>query len=83
MASTRDVLEGAGVVVKYAHVTDSTYVLSGKRPDGTITYQWYAVGAGSVNGIIWSYPAEMKNELHAAVTSSVNRFITGDLTVPH
>lgn len=82
-AAARAALVGAGVDITYASRTDSTYVLSGTRPDGTITYQWYAVGAGSSDGVAWSYPARMKAALDRDVTASVDTFRPGDLTSPH
>ncbi len=77
------VLRGAGVDVTYEHLTDTTYVLSGIRPDGSITYIWSAVGPGSVNSVVWSYPAGMKSDLDAAVTTSVHGFERGDLQRAH
>ena len=82
-AAARAALVGAGVDITYDSLTASTYVLSGRRPDGAITYEWYAVGAGSINGVVWNYPAAMKTSLDGDVTASVNSFFRGDLTQPH
>ena len=82
-AAARAALVGAGVDITYDSLTSSTYVLSGRRPDGTITYEWYAVGAGSINGVVWNYPAAMKTALDGDVTASVNAFMRGELAQPH
>lgn len=81
--AARAALVGADVDITYDSLTSSTYVLSGHRPDGTITYEWYAVGAGSINGVVWNYPAAMKTAIDGDVTASVNAFVRGDLAQPH
>lgn len=78
-SAARAALLGAGVDITYEHVADSTFILSGTRPDGSIAYQWFAVGQASANGVAWSYPGDMKEDLDAAVTTSVTEFARGDL----
>lgn len=78
-SAARAALVGAGVDITYENVADSTFVVSGTRPDGSIAYQWFAVGQASVNGVAWSYPGDMKEDLDAAVTTSVTDFAWGDL----
>lgn len=78
-AAARSALAGAGVDITYEHLGEATYVLSGIHPDGSISYQWFAVGQSSTNGVIWSYPADMKTALDEAVTMSVTEFGWGDL----
>ena len=58
--------------------------MSGYTNNGrTIVYQRDVVGPGSIDTLYWSYPANQKAQLDAAVTQTALTFQPGDVTTAH
>lgn len=76
--------DSQGLRVTYTRLDGRAVTVSGTASGGTaIVYIHDLVGAGSINTIRWTYPAEQKQRWDASVTYSAATFRPGDLSVSH
>jgi eukaryotic-like serine/threonine-protein kinase len=70
--------------VVYVNISGDIVTVSGYTNNGrTIVYQRDVVGPGSIDTLYWSYPANQKAQLDAAVTQTALTFQPGDVTTAH
>jgi hypothetical protein len=70
--------------VVYVNISGDIVTVSGYTNNGrTIVYQRDVVGPGSIDTLYWSYPANQKAQLDAAVTQTALTFQPGNVTTTH
>ena len=70
--------------VVYVNISGDIVTVSGYTNNGrTIVYQRDVVGPGSIDTLYWSYPANQKAQLDAAVTQTALAFQPGNVTTAH
>jgi serine/threonine protein kinase len=70
--------------VVYVNISGDIVTVSGYTNNGrTIVYQRDVVGPGSIDTLYWSYPANQKAQLDAAVTQTALTFQPGNVTTAH
>jgi eukaryotic-like serine/threonine-protein kinase len=70
--------------VVYVNISGDIVTVSGYTNNGrTIVYQRDVVGPGSIDTLYWSYPANQKAQLDAAVTQTALTFQPGNVTAAH
>jgi hypothetical protein len=70
--------------VVYVNISGDIVTVSGYTNNGrTIVYQRDVVGLGSIDTLYWSYPANQKAQLDAAVTRTALTFQPGNVITAH
>jgi hypothetical protein len=76
--------DARSLFVVYTNISGNVVTVSGYKDNGrTIVYQRDVVGAGAIDTIYWSYPANQKARWDAAVTVTALAFQPGDVTSAH
>jgi hypothetical protein len=76
--------DARSLFVVYTNISGNVVTVSGYKDNGrTIVYQRDVVGAGAIDTIYWSYPADQKVRWDAAVTVTALAFQPGDVTSAH
>jgi len=76
--------DARSLFVVYTNISGNVVTVSGYKDNGrTIVYQRDVVGAGAIDTIYWSYPANQKVRWDAAVTVTALAFQPGDVTSAH
>jgi hypothetical protein len=76
-------VDARGVHVTYRHIAGAVVTVSGTRRDHVIFYERDVVGKGSIDSLVWWYPARQKARWDAAVTRTARTFRPGDVSRSH
>jgi hypothetical protein len=79
-----EVADARSMSVTYSHISGNVVTVSGFRKGGrTVVYQRDVVGAGAIDTIYWTYPADQGTRWAAAVTRTALAFQPGDVASGH
>jgi hypothetical protein len=73
----------SGLRVTYSNISGDIVTVSGYSGPRTIVYERDAVGAGSIDSLLWRYPSDQRSTWQAANTRTALAFTPGDLSSTH